>query len=616
LDLATFLILYGAGHYSAAADAIYSNVIDYAMAQRTGKPINSFNPFRPVFANFNPSILIHAPVGIFNFESLNKEQEAQVESLGLEKDGKIWRGTPQMQNIGTLIGLGAKNARHLPGRASFDGYIAYAFALKAMAIFSAVSIGTFSKKITGILDQADPQGHNYIKTLDSGATVTSSVEPSDGHKKFMTVQAITGASILSADVEAPLFIPVVEAAGIPLYHMGPSDQSRLTGNGLLFPYFRDMMLPDRDFAVSIFQRYFYRGLGADATTAHRFWVIIKSGLRNISLLPCGMMINHAFLGMILADQTKSFIRYIQKNGTYYGFVLQGDGAIILDNTTHAFRSKEDLRKDFAVLTSFDTFLSELLSLLAGPNYTDADGNIVSYYEPSPASVNTSRKLFEYMRTVDVDLHFPTQKTDIQNALDKLAFGETYAVASHQNITVFLNYVSTGDPGLLAPFPALFQNELWRSDDRIALGLSIFGTMVPSISWGVKGNSLVTQLPKEDAIEELFDPAKLNLQSTAIKSVPFTVGVGNWTTVLAKQMMFLPLDPKKKKDGKSALDRRGVSATLSGDVHKSLMRRVAQVANEHRAANEGRRKRGLETEDISSRKKSKAGASTADLATGF
>jgi len=607
-------ILIDLGGASVMSDLVFSNFAMWAWAQKTGTPLIGELAFYAVLQGFNATFgHIHPPVGIFAFPALNNAQKEELGSMGLEQEGNLWRGIPQSHHIGRLLSLGAHNARQIPGRASADAFVAYVMAMKMMQIFSTMS---FSRRSTDYAILYDPTSASTFD-LSQHTQIGSCIKPSGGYKRTMTLRTQADAQMLvvPSDAKGPLVRPIIEAEGFPNYSLTPSSAASISGPGLLFPYFRDMMLPDRNFSASVIQRFFYRCLGKDSTVAHQFWVKIKSGLRNLAMLPAGMALSHAFLGMMLADQSKNTIRYIIQNGIYFGFVLLGPGHIVLDNTVYDPVDTATLREDFNVLTSFDTHLSALVTLLRQPNTIQPDGTVKVVYDISVSTVNTSRKLFNVLRSIDIDEHFPTEVPTIQDLINKLTFGEPYAPPSLANIQSFLSYCSSGEDSILQSFPTLLSDQVWRSGSRIAVGLAIFGPTAPTISWGSRNKSIVYTLPRHDAVDTFFDPSGQNVRSTMIQLVPFGAALSGWTQVLTQFIIAIPLDPKKSKQDLKIPDRRGVSATFTEGTHKALMTQVINVANEHRAANEGKRKRGLEDDDPAVKKR-KAAEAMMDLGADF
>lgn len=580
--------------FKGSADSIFNNVPDYAHAQLTASPVIQYNSFMNIFQAVTLESYFNAPIGHFHFPSTTDDQKTQLASYGLNYDpaSKLFVGVPQAAHIRDIMGMGAKNGRSVPGGASCYGFLAYTFALKAMKIFSFVSGATLSNRVNVRTQSENTHGgwKNCSELGKRGGSLLANPLDED----FVLPILNTEPWVLSITQEEPFFPPLNTQRNIPNSHFNPTtNRSSFSCGGLLFPYFLGMMLPDRDFAVQIFQRFFFRGLSTKPQGAQQLWTTIKQGLRNISVLPAGMAISHAFLGMMLADNTKSCIRYVIDKGQYHGFILLGDHInIINNNRVHAAAPPEDLFNNISTFKGIDISLIKLISVLSTAINNEGDPR----YVISLNDINTSRGLFNVLRTIDTDYFERDAIQEVDNLLSIITYGETYASPTTGSIASFLSYVSSGDMGILSQFPTLLTGGIWRSPDRITIGLGIFGGACPTLSWAMGHRASRIPIPKPGAEGTLvtkdgaypFMPVKTTTPAAAQQQ---------WTHVLAQGEILLPVGRSGKKE---KYDLRA-TASITGTAFTKLFLQLQHVVEEHRQANIGKRKRGMEDEGPSAKK---------------
>jgi len=576
-------------------DDVFSNVVDYAEAQISMSALSNYEPLRQVFTRTPPHPSFFPPVGYFKFQTLTAEDKNNLAGYGLEEDttAKAWRGIPQIHNLPAIYKMGGDDARQIPGATSANGYLAYMYTLKAMTIFSHLSCASMYMKSSIFSPDLNEFGGpsnigDPFVALALGASAVA------GAKGFAIPAGQTHQHGLQLNRVFPMFVPVNEIDGLSVYSVSTSFVPNR--HGYLFPYFTGMVLPDRDLPSQVFQRFFLRGLSAKQENVQKLWQRIKMGLRNIALLPAGMAISHIYLGMLLADQCKAQIRYIIENKNYHGFTLLGDHCRIIQNNRVIDPSPADvLGSLFPTITTAPVALVKLVNVMKVP--TNPDGT-----QKYDMTSKGSREFYKKLRRVDwsdFDSQDDLKMKEIRGYLDHITFDEQPTEASLSNIRVFLDYVATGEETLLDPFPAFFKQETYRAVDRITIGLTIFGYSAPSMSYGTAKKAIRLQIPKEDAPEDLL--LHKQLVSIPFKLVPFQAAVLQWTTMFSRQEIVLPL-PDKRKSGNSWTDLSGTKHNLTGSQYDIVYGKVKNIANIHRAANEGKRKRGLDAEGSSKKAK--------------
>jgi len=428
-------------------------------------------------------------------------------------------------------------------------------------------------------------------------TAPTTIEPMSGIAgQSVNVPALmTDTAMAFISMKEPAFVPFTASQKIEDISIDPSTTFSVGQDGLVFPYFKGMVLPDREFAANIFQRYFFRGLGSNEKVAADYWVRLKAGLRQISNLSCGMMISHAFMGMHLADQSKSTIRFLGAKGTYHGFILVGDHLRIINiNRVIKPVPEADLLNDIPKVLGVDVTLLRILSILHTVKL--ADGT-TPRYNFHINDFRNSRSIFNKLRMVDTDYFDSKTIQEIDDLLVDVTLGETYLPITPASLSLFITYVTSGDIGLLSDHPTLLTHKLWRSTDRISIGLAIFGPTVPVISFGIRPKATVINIPAPDTPDTVSTTGGA-YPTMPIKVVSFLGGVDFWQPVFGTGVILLPHARAGKKE---KYDLRGISANFTGVSFHNVWGQLKQSVADHRLANAGKRKRGMEDEGPSAKK---------------
>jgi hypothetical protein len=565
--------------------------VNYANAQIRDRAVTGYQPFINIFSHISAIKVIEVPIGYFKFDTLSTEDKASLAGMGLEEDrtSKMWRGSPQPLDFSRLLAMGAHNGRQVPGGASCSGYMAYLYAMKAAKIFSHMSAATQTN--TKIIAGTDLQSLGGPKDTSSQMAL-GDLSAMPGGKTQHLVPPQGSGTVLQAKVDANIYLPVNSLKGLGDYSVTTSYNPK--GPGFLFPYFRGMLLADREFAVQIFQRFFFRGLTSDPAQTQAMWGHIKLGLRNISLLPCGLAISHMFFGIHLADMAKARIRFIIDKTVYQGFILEGDHVRIVNNNVICEPSSVTVLSGLlATISTTPVALVKLLGMIRVPTLLDG----AQKYNTS--NINTSRALFDLLRTIEFSDFTEAQSKEMFSFIDQISFEEKATEINTETIRDFLNFMAIGDFAILSKYPAFFKQQTFKKVDRVTIGLTIFGYQVPSPSYGPeKGDKVTLVISKETETDE----ANLNVMSSMpFRLVPFAAGVAQWTRLFSRQEYLLP-KPDKRRIGQGFCDSSKTCMNVTAPHFLPLYVKIKTIANMHRTANEGKRKRALDAEEGGSKKR--------------
>jgi hypothetical protein len=558
-----------------------SNISMAAEACITGRPVTAFKQFFPVFTHIATVNMFFAPLMHCVFPSLSDEQRAIIGGYGLRDNilTKTWEGTPDCSVIGNLFQLGVKDGRQIPGTVSFSGYVAYIFSLKAMRLYSFLS--TAAVKVEGVMRTTlHPDGED-MKTTGVDNDLPLAMEDSSTSR----LQKVTPVERLLVARQEPLFMPLFSTLGIRNMDCSPVSRD-LEMDGLVFPYFNGLMMPDRDFVIPVFQRLFFRCLGSNQEKATNMWRLIKRGLRNIAPTQAGMAITHAFLGIVLSENALCPIRFVVTNGQYKGFVLQGqDFSIVANNTVFLPVSTTDVQTDLEVISSHDLALSRIIEVLR--SCTMSDGSV--RYDVRFKDVATSRDLFNTFAKIDWGYIGAQMRAKIPDYVEELNFGERWATINVKTVLDVLVYVQTGNRDILKDYPAYLNRSNFTDEARINHALMIFGPFVPSINIGTS-KDMAFSIPKPDIDDGnlAVENGIRKLQSIPYKLKNFTSAVVDWTQLLNKGVLYIPLPRKGNKEFSNAKARDG---QFSPKDSLALYGKVKETVNYLRSSGAGRKRKG-------------------------
>lgn len=488
-----------------------------------------------------PGLMFDKPDGVFKLTDPTEEQATIMIESGLRRDlsmPNVFRGTPTFTGFPKVMALDPATYRPGPMEATPDAIVAYIFLLKGLAVFSTLS-GTFARDSGGISFSGDAISDKGTLEVPCGRTSEIVTVPLDA----------TGWKLAHT---TSLHCIAVPSSDTRRFTSGYSAITNLTRtlynhNGRFFPYFEGMVLPDRGFAYNVFTRVFPQLLNSDMSKVPILLQRIKKGSAALAEKAAGMALSHAYLGIQLAIQSHSTITFIITRQVYQGFILSGSYNLVLYRDVIAGIPAADCIADLQLLNAHDKAMVALKGLFEMKKLID--GTVV--YPFAIETLNTSRRLLNYLRTIPFDDYkdIPDFWKNVDKEVDKLDFGDEFRSINLSSIELFLSYVQSGEDRLIANEPAFLRGGYFRSctNNKVAIGLGMFGLKAPSCNFGPKGsNGLVFNIPKIGTEDKNIGP------NGVLKKIPFQVmhpisAVSQWTTLFAEGILRLPVGDKKRSE---------------------------------------------------------------------
>jgi len=536
------------------------------------------------------------------YNGLSDAQITEVKGYGMIEDPKLkltFRGSPSPAAAVELLKMHPIEKNYIPGGVPINGYLAYISCVRAMKLFSFISQAYAKDDFTIRFDPKSFHPDKMANLKHQGAIRIPSVL-GDGIYDIDFSRMLGGSQNTSSVRYTPsvITIPVTGRAGIFNRHL-TLDSSIGEEKGRIFPYFKHMVEPDKVFTATVFSRLFFKCLGSDWSSAARAWQRIREGLRSLALTEAGQAISHAFMGIQLAENSQSGIRFIIDNGIYYGFVLFGDFLVLINGVRYSEVDNAAMMLEFAKLNQKDRLRTEIIQILGTP--TKQDGT--PFYSFTMDSLASSRKILICLHAIDEDFFTPDQFKEISSKIDQLRLGDSYAEVNAKNLAIAFTYIQTGEGNSLLGFNAYLMNGYYRARDRTSVALGIFGPLAPNFNFGnPKEREIVFPSAMANDPNMSMVDGKRPLPFLPYKLQPVRFAVSRMDAAFSNGSLRIPFGRKKGKQEEFS-DPTKRDGIFSGNELTELYLKMKACANLKREMG-GSRKRKLVSNDETAAKRKK------------
>jgi len=484
------------------------------------------------------------PVVMMRF---GKEVADEVRGLSMQEVKgvpNVWEGTPEWTSFRALLSKGPEMTRTGPGAVQYDSYIAFFYAARLVTAYSYVTAGCLLSETNLLVENKKTiqpvGGGTMVKYCNLYTTgVVESVDNPSGAFASLNGVLVSNMSVIGAPI----------ASGTDKISMNKYGGTfkKNWNQGHFFEYFPGIFEADAGFAPSVIQRLCFRLLGKDAPTASANMVDIRNGFRSLVHHRGGEQLTHALYGVHLAEQGQAMLQYVEVKGVYKGFTLVGQYDLIVRGKIVPLLSTSELNDEVVKLSKHEASLKTIMSIIHSKVLSDGSQK----YNFTTSAIINSWSFRDVFLALDFNDFTPDEKKNIVSLTDDLDFGgATYASAKFANVKIFLDYVRTGNLEPLKSYDTFFgDGQIWRAG-KVSVGLSIFGSLPPSVSIGRGAGCQKFQIPFRD---EAVDP---NLQVTdgkrRIPFLPFkrkiiSEAAQEWNKLLSTGLLILPPSNEKKKE---------------------------------------------------------------------
>lgn len=584
------------------------NLVDHIYMQQTSQIDIAHGNFKNVFKMHIPSAHMEVPTATLFFDGMTDDTVTQLTSYGLVQDvtrKNAFSGIVRFENMSDIAKLGPVDGRFVPGQITFDGVLAYMYAIKGMDLFSFVSrsadrrtmniIANVSSK--GIVEGDGVDEADFESFLDHGVgRETVSVKQ---FKEFNELMALDFHELVNANDTSKK---------IPSSFFAPSQvQYNEQGSGLVFPYFSGMLLKDSRYAFGVFARLFTKGLSDSPSGAMSLLKKIRSGMLSLAFTAAGRAISHAYLGIHLAIESQSHILFLVEKGRYHGFSLQNPNMRILFRGELLLpESGAELTKQCRKISPFQDVVKDIIRLIEETKGTD--GEVL--YPVSEDDFKSSRAFVTWYSQISIENFPETFGYSLSSLMGKLYYTDKFQIPTQDMIIDFLNYVTTGSESYISKYPAYIGNSYYEATDRIHVGLGIFGDRAPSLNYGSKKDmpfSMPIDLGAQDPLlfKDGDKPRPLHYLPFAI--VPIRNAADQWEQLFKSGIIHLPAGRKGKSE---FTDSRKVNIKIGSEPYFSQVYKLVKEKSSivRKGLQTGKRKRGNDDSEEgpkASRKKTRA-----------
>lgn len=568
-----------------------ANIQEHCHAQLSNEYLQD-SKMRNIFKQHTPVAHMEVPTTSLFFDTLTENQIKEIISYGLSPDASrknAYSGCIRFENVSALAALGPIEGRFVPGQINFDGALAYTYAIKGMDFFSYVSRARELSRITAIVQIEEKE--DFEGTVDAMncnvrqdyGKVTESLSI-QGYEDFDAFMELGIREVISGNDTTRKIETSFVAPSKPSFYDSE--------DGLVFPYFAGMMLPDKRFTYGVFARLFSKSLAVTPDASMKLLSKIRSGFMSLAFTAAGRAISHAYLGIDLAMNSQSSICFLVEKGQYFGFVLQGRNMrIMYRGVTHSPMVMAELKKQCKELSPLADVTEKLIELVKVALV--ADGKPI--FEPTTKDFSSSRNFVSWFQQITFDDMSEEHRRQFSDLIDKIYFTDRFQIPDQQMILDFLNYVTTGNTEFIAKYPAYIGNSYYQAQDRIHVGLGIFGDRAPSLNFGTTKGDMVFTIPQDlSAVDpnltEVGEKKQRPLHYLPFNVVAIKTAADQWENLFAKGMIHLPVARKGKQE---FTDLRKVVLKIGSDPYFS---QAYKLIKEHssivrKSLQGGKRKRG-------------------------
>jgi hypothetical protein len=456
----------------------------------------------------------------------------------------IYSGQPSIPNFLSICQLGIDFFQNVPaGNVNIAGYIAFVQAWRGVRAFYAMGGGEVGKGgyIPAYISKEGAKGLAPVApvpavTDESGALVREGRPGKEGGGwvAFVpgNIQLATGNKIA---IEG---IPTIE-----------TNEGEVDFKGILFPYFREMLEPDVDFAYTIFISLFGLCLEDGEGPTSEAITVNRRGFRYLANSYAGRIIQHIYLGIKLAIDTGAGLVLVRDGSDYAGFFLKGEVIrVAVQNRVYSARSEKELSAELKALDIHNATIDELYEMLL-------DVEILGGFEEE-ITVEEMRRNPRMLREM-IQKRSPEGIDKVRKVLSEkinlLKYSQTFWDITPGNLKRFLEAMVFKFPMKDEPMYIHIDVLCNRSSDILEY-LSVFGVQAPSIYHGTKSLS-IGKPNTDDPNLEIVDGKKKVPHMPFVKKGLAAAGQ-DWASVhRQKAFRYTPAEVKMSGKGFSSAKKR-------------------------------------------------------------
>jgi hypothetical protein len=337
-------------------------------------------------------------------------------------------------------------------------------------------------------------------------------------------------------------------------------------NGILFPYFDGMVLPDKAGTPRTILAIFSKCMGRtpeELKTASR---TLMKGWPSLSTTSSGLILSHLVFGLHLAVTGNAQLRPVVIGGVYMGFVLSGSHFIVLKGgVEHQVLSKEALTKEIAELDGHNQAIISLCEIISSAPYFEDPEKLVTVL---PEHLTSARRVHYALRLRQFDVQ---SQTTIVKLIGKLHFQQTFWDKSNDQRIATVIDTMLKQEWLPADAPYYIASGNVFSRSQVLSALAVFGDKSISLI-GVGNNTTLTLSKAKKSAYETADKVKLEGIPVFFKALVDCYN--EWETLMKTGVVTMKTGMKDKK-GMTKVAGLGTWVTFSSTSYEKVVRSLAE-----------------------------------------
>jgi len=572
----------------------------FTLSAALKKPVDTMKElWSNVFKPISVSHQLERPVASFRFGELSNEQRGQLQAMGLQQDltsKNLFIGSPDASHLAALTRLGPVEDRIRPGHLSYEAFFAWVYLMKGLQIYTSINnaIGVHFANVA-----VHPDG--VVSPGASGRFVDMSGVEKEGENT-------TGAGYTPFIGTFGIYPPTIDISKFEgVFHNVKKDDANSVTHAVFFPYFRGLVLLDKDICFQVFNRLFYGLLAETHDSNVRLMTRIRSGCRQVAFSSVGLALSHIYKCIDLCEQVPGGKLKIVTNGTLYaGCFIEGRFKVHIQGIcVSAGEIAEDIKR-VNLLESTAAKIAEMV------NGAENAAGVRPYNYQKEAFMN-SRSAIGIFFTLDRSLYAMTDTIErIRLELEDMEFGDSFPNPTMGMIVDAVKYLSTQDSSILAKYPAYLLGGIPESDDLgVFRAMSLFGPKAPSFNIGdKKGLAFSIKLGKEDPNLVISESKERHLRYLPFWLQPSKVAMDDWTKFISTGNFYIPRPRKNRKEFTDL--HRSIFQISSDPMFSEVYGLLKGVVNSYKIAGAGSSKRKRGDKSDSGKAKVQKMSSDADL----
>jgi hypothetical protein len=570
----------------------FTVAMNYIHSFFISKGVNMATIERVPFTNATKRILVcpvNPPTVMIDIKGISDTDEFKAlgltEQISVDFPGKwMMSSSMSLENLRKLWDMGINHkGPSLAGNVNPAGLLSFYYAWKAIGVYALTFGGRKEMEMDDLLF-ADA-GIEDVQQLKDGIHAIGDAKNTVKVFEVEEKQTEGNSAVYPAKRLAPVIVPISGIYTAARFVSSPSDP--IDEEGLLFEYFDEMLLPNKDFVAGVFFRYFSRCIVDKIEELEGLAPMLRRGFVDLQTSDAGKVLQHAYYGIQCSVETGAKLRIIVDRGAYRGFVLVGGNvAVLVDGVLQYPIKATKLQREIAAMDVHKAAVGSIIEQLAKLEVKFGENSVVDQEKALDSSRYLANEI--HRRKVAGDSE---EELNLKNSIKLLRYGDKFWEMNSVNVLKITRCITTGQIADDEPF--YMGTDYAFSDNSLIRILSVFGPLAPTLSTRNGNKNIALSPPGND------DPnLRIEANRTKVPFLPiYSRGLGDaadmWAQIRQTKVVKI-MAAKAKGQGKFA-DRAADVGHVSGKEFQDLYMLLRTWA--HASGGSQKRGRDLTADEI-------------------